>query len=174
MANDGDGVDGVVAAYLAFLEGNGPRPSLEELSMADQVEAEETIRLLEATRASMPRALAPSTTIPWRSGSGTQRSAHRGASIGNAARDDHRTARCGAGSTARRPGRKVRARPPTSTPLFSSSAWSGSCPDGAGPPAVGRPRPPTGPVTPRVVSGCATAMSCMGARRQIAHGRATG
>jgi hypothetical protein len=50
MAFDGDGVEQVIVAFLAFFEGEAERPSLAHLDANEQAEVEGIVRLLEATR----------------------------------------------------------------------------------------------------------------------------
>ena len=49
-ARNTDKLDEVLGAFLAFLEGVAPRPSLDHLDPAERAEAEKLIRLLEITR----------------------------------------------------------------------------------------------------------------------------
>jgi len=55
-----DPIDSAVAAYLDFLEGVGPRPTLDDLSDADRHEAEQLLAVMIAGRGVDPRASTPS------------------------------------------------------------------------------------------------------------------
>src|SRR6266508_1157609 len=63
-AANGDRLDAVVAAFLDYLEGRGPRPDLDHLTPAERREAEQLLALMEGGRgtdpASSPRTLPPS------------------------------------------------------------------------------------------------------------------
>lgn len=58
-AANGDRLDAVVAAFLDYLEGRGPRPALDHLTPAERREAEQLLALMEGGRGTDPASIPP-------------------------------------------------------------------------------------------------------------------